>query len=158
MDKIDYITNEFYILFPEETVSLAICLDGLAKGDHLYVHAAKMPSTGSSASNFFEILTNFGTDAHGSRPHIEMVTKKINLATDRLAWEHEIYNIRRIHAFTLSHFKNYSDPERFVLSFFIILFSLNLKVFSSSGTPYWTRSIHYLWPLWRQMPKPLRMP
>jgi hypothetical protein len=113
---------------PEETVSLAICLDGLAKGDHLYVHAAKMPSTGSSASNFFEILNDFGTGANGSRPQIEMITKKINLAADRMAWEHEIYNIRRIHALTLSHFKNYSDPERFLLSF-LNLSSLNLKSF-----------------------------
>ena len=36
---------------------------------------------------------------------VNMVHKKINLADDFLAWEHERYSIRRLTAMTVSHYK-----------------------------------------------------
>jgi hypothetical protein len=83
-------------------------LDGLAKPGPLHVHLSKAPNSGSNTNKFISILNDFSPNNQS----VEMVVKKINLAADRLSWEHEIYNIRRIHGLTLSHFKNPHDPER----------------------------------------------
>ncbi|KAL3123819.1 hypothetical protein niasHT_010032 [Heterodera trifolii] len=98
--------DDFNERHSDERIALAICLDSLARGDSLFVHASKIPSDETKAFRFIQTLRHFA-----KRP-VELISKKISLASDRLAWEHEIYNIRRIHAVTISHFSNHSDPFR----------------------------------------------
>jgi hypothetical protein len=41
-----------------------------------------------------------------------MVHKKINLASELLAWEHERFSLNKIPALTISHFKSFKDIDR----------------------------------------------
>jgi len=88
----------------------ALCLDSLGKGGELNVHVSKPPKEGSNSAAFIEGLRATSQTLH---PEVEvnMVHKKINLADDFLAWEHERYSIRRLTAMTLSHYKAAKSPE-----------------------------------------------
>ena len=43
---------------------------------------------------------------------VGMVHKKINLADEMLAWEHERFSIKRMLAFTLSHYSSHKTATR----------------------------------------------
>lgn len=87
-----------------------MCLDTLAVSDSLYMHVSKPPKEGSPASLFFKYLKQ-ASDRFPSIT-VDGVHKKINLAEDLLAWEHERYSIRRLPAFTLSSLKSHRDSFR----------------------------------------------
>ncbi|KAF7634909.1 Peptidase_M28 domain-containing protein [Meloidogyne graminicola] len=106
--------DDFNEKYSDEKIALAICLDSLGKRTNsnlnkssINIHLSKLPSSTSLTNKFISNLQNF----EGNKT-INLLTKKINLAADRLAWEHEIYNIRRIHSLTISHFEKFDDPER----------------------------------------------
>jgi hypothetical protein len=87
-----------------------MCLDTLSSGDSLYMHVSKPPKDGSPASLFFKELKTAADQFPGTT--VDGVHKKINLAEDILAWEHERYSIRRLPAFTLSTLKSHRELMR----------------------------------------------
>lgn len=94
-----------------QEASYVMCLDAMASSDSLYMHVSKPPKEGSSASTLFKNLKASAEHSKYDKP-IEGVHKKINLADDLLAWEHERYSIRRLPAFTLSTLKSHKDMKR----------------------------------------------
>lgn len=60
----------------------------MGKDGGLIAHVSKMPTEISSVGRFFMLLKN----ATLPNRTIEIISKKINLNADMLAWEHERYN------------------------------------------------------------------
>ncbi|VDK80500.1 unnamed protein product [Litomosoides sigmodontis] len=89
-------------------VELVLCIDSVGKDNSLIAHVSKMPSETSPVKRFFQLLK----DAASPNQSIEIVSKKINLNADVLAWEHERFSIQRLPALTLSHFKSHADSGR----------------------------------------------
>ncbi|KZS07100.1 Nicalin [Daphnia magna] len=96
-DQIDGIDGGLF----QDTV-FALCLDSLGNGEELNIHVSKPPKDGSNSGIFIE---NLKKNAVSVELPVNMMHKKINLADDFLAWEHERYSIRRLTAMTASHFK-----------------------------------------------------
>lgn len=74
------------------------------------MHVSKPPKEGSPASVYFKEL-KLASDKFPAMT-VDGVHKKINLAEDLLAWEHERFSIRRLPAFTLSSLKSHRDMYR----------------------------------------------
>lgn len=85
-----------------QDAAFTICLDAIGSGDELYLHVSKPPKEGSPGWILFQDLKSI-SKMLSPKIHFEMVHKKINLAEEVLAWEHERFSIRRLPAFTLSH-------------------------------------------------------
>merc|ERR1719369_712452 len=92
-------------------VDFVLCLDTLGKEAPLKLHVSKPPKEGSPGDKFLKNLNSVTKSLYGA-PAVEMVHKKINLADDSLAWEHERFSIRRLPAFTLSALNSPQNPER----------------------------------------------
>lgn len=83
-----------------------LCLDTVSSSKGLYFHVSKPPKEGSPLARFYNELHSV------SSIPVEIVHKKINLADEILAWEHERYSIRRLPATTLSVVKSHKNPVR----------------------------------------------
>jgi len=93
-------------------VAYVLCLDSLSsQSSDLYLHVSKPPKEGSAGHFLYE---SFEEAANMLEPstNISMVHKKINLADDFLAWEHERFSIRRLPAFTMSTLDSHRHPIR----------------------------------------------
>ncbi|XP_075536169.1 BOS complex subunit ncln [Dermacentor variabilis] len=88
-----------------------MCLDSLGSGDDLYVHVSKPPKEGSTTSNLFNELQRVSSILSPAM-RVSMVHKKINLADETLAWEHERFSMRRLPAFTVSHLPSHRSSSR----------------------------------------------
>ncbi|KAK0161188.1 hypothetical protein PV327_009686 [Microctonus hyperodae] len=93
-----------------QDASYVICMEAVSSTDNLYLHVSKPPKENSFGNLFYKELISVSETM--SNIKIEGVHKKINLAEEILAWEHERYSIRRLPAVTLSSLKNYEDPRR----------------------------------------------
>ncbi|KAK3533374.1 hypothetical protein QTP70_019323 [Hemibagrus guttatus] len=95
----------------QDNVAFVLCLDTLGNGDNLYLHVSKPPKEGTPQH---ALLRELQTVVSQQYPELKfsMVHKKINLADDTLAWEHERFGIRRLPAFTLSHLESHRSSSR----------------------------------------------
>lgn len=78
-------------------------MDSLASSGSVNMHVSKPPKEGSSTNVFYKQLKQ-AASIYGSNS-VDGIHKKINLADENLAWEHERFSIRRLPAFTLSSLK-----------------------------------------------------
>ncbi|XP_032679555.1 nicalin [Odontomachus brunneus] len=92
-----------------QDAAYVICLDTVSASDNLYIHVSKPPKENSSGGLFYKELKAV---SQSYAVNVEGVHKKINLAEEILAWEHERYSIRRLPAATLSTLKSHEDPSR----------------------------------------------
>ncbi|KAK2835517.1 hypothetical protein Q5P01_016001 [Channa striata] len=95
----------------QDNVAFVLCLDTIGNGDSLHLHVSKPPKEGTPQ---FSLLKELEMVVNSQFPEIKfsMVHKKINLADDMLAWEHERFGIRRLPAFTLSHLPSHRLAQR----------------------------------------------
>ncbi|KAL4227382.1 hypothetical protein ACF0H5_012824 [Mactra antiquata] len=92
-------------------IAYVLCLDTIGQKDSLRLHVSKPPKDDSPGGEFLKHLeTVIGT--FFSDVNFTMVHKKINLAEELLAWEHERFSMKRLPAFTLSHLDSHKTPER----------------------------------------------
>lgn len=91
---------------------LTICLDAIGGSfnrKELYVHVSKPPKENSSGAILLQDLTKIGKQRG---VNVSLVHKKINLADEQLAWDHERFSIRRLPALTLSSLSNHKESIR----------------------------------------------
>ncbi|OWA50521.1 Nicalin-1 [Hypsibius exemplaris] len=91
-------------------IQYAVCLDGVGKSDQLRAFVSRPPREGSASFRVLEALNFTATDMSSSP--IALVHKKINLAEDELAWEHEQFSLAKVPAFTLSTLVGNRPSER----------------------------------------------
>ncbi|KAH7728703.1 nicalin [Aphelenchoides avenae] len=92
----------------DERIPFVLCIDSIGRGSVLRVHATRQPVENTVAWSLFERLNAFVPEGR----KVELVTKKIHLKAERQRWEHEVFGIRRIQSFTVSHFEDSEDPLR----------------------------------------------
>ncbi|XP_013856081.1 BOS complex subunit ncln isoform X3 [Austrofundulus limnaeus] len=95
----------------QDNVAFVLCLDTLGSGDSIYLHVSKPPKEGTPQYALLKELETVVASQH-PEARFSMVHKKINLADDMLAWEHERFGIRRLPAFTLSHLPSHRSARR----------------------------------------------
>lgn len=92
-------------------IAYVLCLDTIGSGDNLRLHVSKPPREDSPGGQFLKHLEKV-TNTFFPDVDFQMVHKKINLAEELLAWEHERFSMKRLPAFTLSHLDTHKTPDR----------------------------------------------
>nr|XP_056723457.1 BOS complex subunit NCLN isoform X2 [Euleptes europaea] len=95
----------------QDNVAFVLCLDTLGRGNSLHLHVSKPPKEGTLQHAFLKEL-ELVVASQFPEVKFSMVHKKINLAEDMLAWEHERFAIRRLPAFTVSLLESHRDGPR----------------------------------------------
>lgn len=79
-------------------------MDSVAGRGPLYFHVSKPPKDGSVGDRLVRSL-NAVAEQEEPPINVQLNHKKINLAEETLAWEHERFSMKRISAATLSAVK-----------------------------------------------------
>ncbi|XP_057333413.1 BOS complex subunit ncln [Microplitis mediator] len=110
-----------------QDAAYVICLDAVSLTNNLYLHVSKPPKENSFGYLFYNELKNVidtynsnnnnndnndDNDSDDNNLNLEGIHKKINLADESLAWEHERYSIRRLPAVTISSLRSHDNPLR----------------------------------------------
>ena len=105
-DQIDNLENS--ILLNE--VDYVLCLDSIGGSNQLFMHVSKPPKENTPGFKLVEAFTEVGT----LYPEVNftLVHKKVNLAEELVAWEHERFSLRRLPAGTLSQFSQPKETGR----------------------------------------------
>ncbi|GAV03462.1 hypothetical protein RvY_13881 [Ramazzottius varieornatus] len=91
-------------------IRYAVCVDGVGNGGQLRTYVSRPPKEGSTIGRSLQFLNQ--TSEKVMDEVALMVHKKINLADDELAWEHEQFSLAKVPAFTLSRVSMDSGSER----------------------------------------------
>ncbi|XP_040273426.1 nicalin isoform X1 [Bufo bufo] len=95
----------------QDNVAFVLCLDSVGSGNSLHLHVSKPPKEGTLQHTFLKELEMI-ISTQFPEVTFSMVHKKINLAEDTLAWEHERFAIRRLPSFTFSHLDGHRNGHR----------------------------------------------
>lgn len=95
----------------QDNVAFVLCLDTVGSGNSLHLHVSKPPKEGTLQHAFLKELEMI-ISTQFPEVKFSMVHKKINLAEDTLAWEHERFAIRRLPSFTVSHLDGHRSGHR----------------------------------------------
>ena len=82
------------------------------------MHVSKPPKEEGHAGRFYSSLQKMAQkskedlNSNLSKVDVRLVHKKINLADEKLAWEHERFSIRRVPAFTLSNADSHDTLDK----------------------------------------------
>ncbi|KAK3932546.1 Nicalin-1 [Frankliniella fusca] len=88
-----------------------LCLDSIAGSGPIYYHVSKPPKEGSVGDRLIKSL-NTAAEQEEQTTSVLLNHKKINLAEETLAWEHERFSMKRLPAATLSTIKSHKDFAR----------------------------------------------
>lgn len=122
---LDHLDNKLEHNALLSNVQLVVSLDSLTSSDGpIYVHSSSVPKPDSLAATFVSTLENYTST--------EVIVKKINLAEETFAWEHERFASRRLPSLTLSSLNNHRVPSR--SSIFDSCDKLNLDTLSKRIT------------------------
>lgn len=92
-------SSEFSLLAEADYV---ICIDAIGQGAELNLHVSKPPKQGTQAYALVQDLQEVIKEQFPGS-NFNVVHKKVNLAEEMLAWEHERFSLRRLPAGTISH-------------------------------------------------------
>ncbi|XP_077126803.1 BOS complex subunit NCLN isoform X1 [Ranitomeya variabilis] len=95
----------------QDNVAFVLCLDTVGSANSLHLHVSKPPKEGTLQHTFLKEL-EMVISTQFPEVKFSMVHKKINLAEDTLAWEHERFAIRRLPSFTISHLDGHRSGHR----------------------------------------------
>merc|ERR1712193_471168 len=106
-DWLQQVNHEDNVELNLKNIDLAICLDGIGLSGPLYVHYSKPPKEGTTAKFFLDALSG-----NKHKVDVKGVHRKINIADDKVYWQHEQFSRNKVPALTVSSSSESGDIGR----------------------------------------------